>query len=253
MTMTVSQRGARARPLRRNAGPVLGPHHIARIHRDVADAGPPPGVQQLDDADYAALSAALLAEKGEGPLLVFAYGSLIWKPSGEYGPGQPASVHGWHRSFCLKVLRFRGTPEAPGLMMALDRGGCCRGLVFHLLGDDEAKAVDLLLRREMTNKPPTNVPRWVRAMTADGPVRAIAFTVNTKSWAYQPEHSPEQTARILASACGHWGTGADYLYNAVHHLGLHGIRDSNLWRLQALVAQHIERDHVGIEAPPAGL
>ncbi len=251
--MIVSKRSAPTRPPRRTAGPILGPHHIARIHREVADAGPPPGVQQLADADYAALSADLLAEKGGGPLLVFAYGSLIWKPSGEYGPGRPATAHGWHRSFCLKVLRFRGTPEAPGLMMALDRGGCCRGLVYPLLGEDEAKAVDLLLRREMTNKPPTNVPRWVRAMTADGPVRAIAFTVNTKSWAYQPEPSPEQTARILASACGHWGTGADYLYNAVHHLGLHGIRDSNLWRLQALVAQHIERDDGSDDASPGCL
>jgi cation transport protein ChaC len=240
-------------PPRRTVGPNLGPHHIARIHREVADAGPPPGVQQLDDADYAALAASLLAEKGDGPLLVFAYGSLIWKPSGEYGPGQPASVHGWHRSFCLKLLRFRGTPEAPGLMMALDRGGCCRGLVFPLLGEDKATAIDLLLRREMTNKPPTNVPRWVRAMTADGPVRAIAFTVNTKSWAYQPETSPEQTARILARACGHWGTGADYLYNSVHHLGLHGIRDSNLWRLQALVAEQIERDYGSDDAVPGCL
>ncbi len=103
----------------------------------------------------------------------------------------------------------------------------------------------------MTNKPPTNVPRWVRATTAAGPARAIAFTVNTRSWAYQPETSPEETARVLARACGHWGSGADYLYNAVHHLGLHGIKDRNLWRLQALVARQIEADHGAFGEPAA--
>jgi len=221
----------------------LGPQHVSRIHREVADAGPPPGIAQLDDADYAALTAALLAGRDGAPVLVFAYGSLIWNPSGAYGPGVPATVHGWHRSFCLKLLRFRGTPERPGLMMALDRGGSCRGLVYPLLGEDRAAAVDRLLRREMTNKPPTNVPRWVRAATPEGVVDAIAFTVNTRSWAYQPERSPEETARVLAQACGHWGTGADYLYKAVHHLAEHGIRDRNLWRLQALVAAQIEADH----------
>ena len=228
---------------RRRPAPRLGPHHVTRIHRDVADAGPPPGIAQLDDDDYASLTAALLAGRGSAPVRVFAYGSLIWNPSGAYGPGVPATVHGWHRSFCLKLLRFRGTPDRPGLMMALDRGGSCRGLVFPLLGDDPAIAVNLLLRREMTNKPPTNVPRWVRSMTPEGVVDAIAFTVNTRSWAYQPETSLEETARVLAGACGHWGTGADYLYKAVHNLELHGIRDRTLWRLQALVAQQIEADH----------
>ncbi|MHB2168647.1 gamma-glutamylcyclotransferase [Alsobacter sp. R-9] len=227
---------------RRPTGPRLTRAHVDRVHREVADLGPPPGIAQLGDEDYAGLARDLLASYRGGPVLVFAYGSLIWKPSGEYGPPMAGTVHGWHRSFCLRVLRFRGTPDSPGLMMALDRGGSCRGLVYPLLGVDPGREVEALLRREMTNKPPTNVPRWVTAITEAGPVQAIAFTINRRSWAYWPETSPAETARVLATACGHWGSGADYLFNAVTHLAASGIRDRNLWRLQSLVAEEIERN-----------
>ncbi len=220
---------------------------MAKVHRDVPDTGPPPGIAQLQDDDYATLAQRLREEQGSAPLQVFAYGSLIWKPTGDYGPGRHATAFGWHRAFCLKLVRFRGTAETPGLMMALDRGGSCRGLVYPLLGDDPAVALDLLLRREMTNKPPTNVPRWVNVATAERTERAIAFTVNRTSWAYQREAYPEDTARILARACGHWGSCADYLHNAVVHLAQHGIHDRNLWRLQELVARQIEEDHGNVE------
>lgn len=217
--------------------------HVARVHRDIADAGPPPGIQQMQDEDYAALVAELMAEKLPGPLYVFAYGSLLWKPAVEFGTGVPADVPGWHRSFCLKLVRYRGTAEQPGLMMALDRGGSCRGLVFPVNDVEPEVELHTLLRRETSNKPPTNQPRWLTALTPDGPVRAIGFTVDRKGWAYQTGLSPRETARILARACGHWGSGAEYLFNTVDHLTRLGIRDRNLLALQELVAEEIEREH----------
>lgn len=225
------------RPLRLTAA------HVARVHRDVPDAGPPPGLQQMNDADYAALVAELMAGKPPGPLNVFAYGSLLWKPAVEFGPGVPGVVQGWHRSFCLKLVRYRGTADRPGLMMALDRGGSCRGLVYPVRDVEPEAELHTILRRETTNKPPTNMPRWVTAQTPAGPVRAIAFTVNRKVWAYQAGLSPRETARVLVRACGHWGSGADYLFNTVDQLARLGIRDRNLWELQALVAEEIEREH----------
>ncbi|TIW30865.1 MAG: gamma-glutamylcyclotransferase, partial [Mesorhizobium sp.] len=53
----------------------------------------------------------------------------------------------------------------------------------------------------------------------------------------------ENVARVLARACGHVGSGAEYLYNTVSHLEEFGIRDRNLWRLQELVADEIRSIH----------
>jgi cation transport protein ChaC len=52
--------------------------------------------------------------------------------------------------------------------------------------------------------------------------------------------SPETVADVLANACGHIGSGAEYLYNTVSHLEAKGIHDSGLWQLQRLVAERID-------------
>ena len=72
-----------------------------------------------------------------------------------------ATLSGWHRSFCLHIERWRGTRATPGLMMALDRGGSCRGVLYELPDENPLAQMERLLRREMTNKPPTNMPRWL--------------------------------------------------------------------------------------------
>jgi cation transport protein ChaC len=71
------------------------------------------------------------------------------------------------------------------------------------------------------------------------PLQALAFVMNRQSPAYAGKLSPEDVADVLARACGHWGSGAEYLHNTVRHLDERGIRDRNLWRLQALVAERL--------------
>jgi cation transport protein ChaC len=83
--------------------------------------------------------------------------------------------------------------------------------------------------------------------TDRGRLRTIAFVTNRRGYAYAGTLTPEQTADILATACGHGGSCAEYLYNTVSHLEERGIRDRNLWRLQALVA-----DRIASLAAPAG-
>ena len=58
---------------------------------------------------------------------MFAYGSLMWNPALEYAEASTCQVQGWHRSFCFWTPLGRGTPELPGLMLALERGGGVRG------------------------------------------------------------------------------------------------------------------------------
>ena len=63
---------------------------------------------------------------GEGDVWIFAYGSLMWDPGFAYVEAQPATLHGYHRQFCIYSYAYRGTPERPGLVLGLDRGGSCR-------------------------------------------------------------------------------------------------------------------------------
>ena len=64
---------------------------------------------------------------------VFAYGSLIWNPAFDFVEQAAGVARGWRRIFCLGWdYRFRGNREQPGLMLALDRGGQCRGVALPL-------------------------------------------------------------------------------------------------------------------------
>lgn len=213
---------------------------VRRIHRPVTDSGPPAGFTPMTDQDYDESRHALLAPHPKGAdLSLFVYGSLIWKPACEVEDHGLALLRGWHRKFCLHLKRFRGTPDFPGLMMALDRGGSCRGVLQRIPARHIEERVDQLLRRETSVKPASNTPRWVRIDSSTGSEPAIAFTINRNGPTYC-RHTLGETADILAKACGHWGTGAEYLLHTVAHLEERGIHDPYLWKLQRMVGQLIE-------------
>jgi cation transport protein ChaC len=221
----------------------LTPDLVAQVHRVLEDPGPDPRWTYHADEDYDALVQSLLASPPDGPdTWLFAYGSLIWKPELAHVEVRKGTARGWYRSFCFRIERFRGTKDQPGLMMSLDRGGQCQGVIFRLPPDDLEAQLQKLVRREITVKPPNNIPRWITVETEHGPVRAIAFVMNQQSRFYVGELSPEETADILAKACGHWGSCAEYLHNTTAHLAEHGIQDRNLWQLQELVAERIAKD-----------
>jgi cation transport protein ChaC len=112
-------------------------------------------------------------------------------------------------------------------------------VVFQLPADQVQASLDKLLRREMVVKPGSNVPRWLTAETDDGPIRAVGFVVNHQSSHYAARLSPGEVADVLATAAGHVGSGAESLWETVTRLQALGIRDRNLWRLQALVVARI--------------
>lgn len=225
----------RARPMM-----ALTPDLIALVARIEPDTGPSPGGVHQTEEDYHTMVETLLKEHRRRDLWVFAYGSLIWKPEFEPAGQCRATAHGWHRAFCLRIRRWRGTAEFPGLMMALDRGGCCQGVAYRLPAGNHSAQLHRLVRRETTMKPATNVARWIDIRCDGGERRkALAMTANPKGPAYTGRIGLPEVARILARAAGHWGSGAEYLFNTVYHLDQFGIRDRNLWRLQELVAQEI--------------
>jgi len=219
--------------------------HVARVHRVIEDSGVEPGMAVHTDADYDDWVARILASHPapDIPTRLFAFGSLIWKPELDHRSEEQCVARGWHRSFCFRMTRFRGTVDQPGLMMALDRGGQCRGVVFELPRHDLEGQLGRLFRREFRYKPANSMPRWITVAAQSGETPALAFVMNRKSPLYAGRLPLETVADVLSTACGHLGSGAEYLFNTIAHLEAKGIHDRNLWRLQRLVADRIERLH----------
>ncbi|EJC83051.1 uncharacterized protein involved in cation transport [Rhizobium leguminosarum bv. trifolii WSM2297] len=211
--------------------------------RPELDPGPEPHRTPLTETELEILARRLLDESDGAPLWVFAYGSLIWKPDFDAVGSQRGAARGWHRSFCLKMTRWRGTRIQPGLMMALDRGGRCNGILFRLADDDRLGQIRRLIRREVGTIEDAATVRWIPVETANGCVRALVFWAGPRGERVSRKLPLETVARVLARACGHMGSCAEYLYLTVKHLEEHGIRDRNLWRLQELVADELLAIH----------
>ncbi len=215
--------------------------HVKLVHRDIADSGPDLKFSQFSHADYEEHLEAFLQDRPDGPIGVFSYGSLIWKPAFVPAAVIRATARDWHRSFCLQVRRFRGTADEPGLMMQIDRGGNCEGVVQEIAMGAEIEVLRGLWRREMSNKPPSNYPRWIDVAAGGSYRRAVAFTANPDSPLYAGPLDPQFVAERLTVACGHLGSGAEYLQQTVAALEREGIHDPYLWDLQERVAAIIEQ------------
>lgn len=219
----------------------LTPALVALTQRAMDDPGPEADIVYHTEADYDDWVRTMLASHPPGQdAWLFAYGSLIWKPEIEHVDVQNGTAEGWHRSFCFRITRWRATRDQPGLMMALDRGGQCQGVLYRLPNQSLQAQFGKLFRREFTAKPPNSMPCWITVKTSHGPVQALTFVMNRESPVFVGTLAPAVVADTLAKACGHWGSGAEYLYNTVLHLEDRNIHDQNLWQLQQLVADRID-------------
>ena len=193
----------------------------------------------LDEAEIAARLDADIAAAG-GPdrdIWLFGYGSLVWQPRFEVAEHRTATAHGWHRRFCLWQWWSRGTREAPNLMLALDRGGSCTGVAYRVPGPDVKPKVAELWRRELMGDGYRT--RWLNLSSPEGPLRAVAFVANHETERYTGKLSDHVVADRIAAACGHYGSGAEYLLNTVAALERIGVHDGMLWRVQEMVAERI--------------
>jgi len=193
-----------------------------------------PGSTVRTEAEMARLLELILGVHDPAKdLYVFGYGSLIWNPAMDYIDKIPALLHGYHRRFCLKMFQGRGTPETPGLMLALDHGGACKGVAFRIAAPKIREELGLLWQREMYGG--AYNARWVNIAAPTGPVRAVTFVINRKHPRYLPELSVEQTAALIATGCGDLGTCREYLENTIAHLAELGLRDNGLERIARLL------------------
>lgn len=166
---------------------------------------------------------------------VFAYGSLMWNPAFHYAGRELATVFGYHRSFCLSTPVGRGTPESPGLVLGLDRGGSCHGVLYRIEGGLVEEELDIIWSREMVAE--SYLPTWVRARVGAARMAAIAFVINRDKPNYTGRLAIDVVSRRIATAVGLLGPCADYLEGTVAHLEELGIHDRALHAIRARVRQ----------------
>ena len=186
--------------------------------------------EQLSDSLTAMMKAR---PKGAG-WWVFAYGSLLWNPLFPFAEARPAILRGLHRRFCLRSLASRGTPDLPGLVLGLDRGGACTGVAYRLPAPVAMDELHLLWRREMVVG--AYRPRWVRVRSGEREIHALTFAVRHAHPQYAGRLSLEDEARIIAGAKGAFGSSLDYLERTRVALVTHGIIDPYLEGIAARVA-----------------
>jgi len=221
----------------------LTPELVALSIRPEPEQEPEPGWIALTEDELDALADRWHRECGDEPLWVFAYGSLIWKPGFTSVDHMRATAYGWHRSFCLRMTRWRATPEQPGLMLALERGGRCDGVIYRMPEEGRHREIKRALVREVRWRQTAHMVRWVSVRTDRGPMRALTFWAGPTGDRVASKLPLPEVAHILARACGSRGSCAEYLYNTVDHLAAFGIRDRNLWVLQELVARELAEIH----------
>lgn len=173
-----------------------------------------------------------MAEKSD--LWVFGYGSLMWRPDFPHAARREATLFGAHRSLCIYSHVHRGTPERPGLVLGLDRGGACRGVAFRIAGSDAAGVTAYLREREQTTAVYREVARPVR-FADGGAATALCYVVERGHPQYAGVLALEEQHRLVRQGRGQSGPNVDYVLNTVRHLDELGIADARLKALARLL------------------
>ena len=194
----------------------------------------------LSEDELIASRQQYVADDYTGPdIWIFGYGSLIWNPLIAYEEKQSGRVFGFHKRFCLWTRLGRGSPEEPGLVLALDRGGSVRGVVFRIAAKHAAQEMDILWQREMINN--SYSPKWVSVHTNYGVKKALSFVIRRNSPSFADRMSDENIAAIIAKATGFLGPCREYLFETAKALTKAGIQDDRLERLVSMVRKRKEK------------
>jgi cation transport protein ChaC len=187
----------------------------------------PSGMRIRTDADIEACLDAILAKHPpDQDVWLFGYGSLMWNPAMHFAERRGGRVRGWHRKYCLWLEAGRGSPDNPGLMLALDRGGAAAGALFRVAADQARAELLLPFRRELFTY--SYDARWVSVATREGVVRAVTFVVNREGLQYVRRLDLERVAHHVATATGALGSCMEYLRRTLESLEELGLDDRML-------------------------
>jgi Uncharacterized protein involved in cation transport len=174
-------------------------------------------------------------DRAAEPLWVFGYGSLMWNPGFAHDLALPALIRGYHRRYCVRSYRYRGTPEYPGLVLGLDRGGACWGMGFRIPVEQVADCAEYLWYREMISA--IYEPRFVPLVVKGQRIKAVTFCVQREHRQYFPGHDLDEVAEIIVNAVGPRGPNIDYFTQTHRHLRELKMRDPKMDALAAIIEE----------------
>nr|WP_216660432.1 MULTISPECIES: gamma-glutamylcyclotransferase [unclassified Brenneria] len=181
------------------------------------------------------------------PVWVFGYGSLMWNPIFDAEEACLATLHNWHRAFCLRLTLGRGTVSCPGRMLALKPGGKTTGLAFRLSESSLREDLELLWKREMLTG--CYRPLWCELHQQNGDtVTALVFVSEPAHPLVEEDTCIQRVAPLIAQASGPLGTNAQYLFALEHALKNFGMADEELSELAQrvrLLQQQIAANNTG--------
>jgi cation transport protein ChaC len=184
------------------------------------------------------MSAKILSEtvSSKGDLWVFGYGSLMWRPGFEFIERVPARLIGEHRALCVYSFVHRGTPEKPGLVLGLDRGGACRGIAFRVAEKHRATTVAYLREREQITSVYREVMRsvWLEN-EARQRVSTLAYVVDRGHVQYAGRLSLAEQLRYVRQGHGQSGVNREYVLSTVAAIEAEGFRDHQLHQLAMML------------------
>ena len=180
------------------------------------------------------MSAQILSEAQfpRGDLWVFGYGSLMWRPGFDFVEQVPARLIGEHRALCVYSFVHRGTPEKPGLVLGLDRGGACRGIAFRVAETNRSAIVSYLREREQVTSVYREVMRsvWLENETR-ARVSALAYVVDRGHVQYAGRLSMAEQLRHVRQGHGRSGPNDEYVLATVKAIEAQGFLDRPLHQL----------------------
>jgi cation transport protein ChaC len=182
------------------------------------------------------------AELSKGDLWVFGYGSLMWRPGFKFIEQVPARLIGEHRALCVYSFVHRGTPEKPGLVLGLDRGGACRGIAFRVAEKHRSATVAYLREREQVTSVYREVMRsvWLEN-EARQRVSALAYVVDRGHVQYAGRLSLAEQLRHVLQGHGQSGANREYVLSTVKAIEAEGFRDTQLHQLAATLHNDTSR------------
>jgi cation transport protein ChaC len=177
---------------------------------------------------------------GNEDLWVFAYGSLMWRPGFAFLDRVPARLIGLHRALCVFSFVHRGTPERPGLVLGLDRGGMCRGIAYRVAAASRDQTIAYLRGREQVTTVYVETMRQIeledRALRR---VRALCYIVDRRHVQYAGRLTLAESLHHVRQGHGQSGPNRDYVLETVRALEALGYRESDLHLLaQRLTGAH---------------
>jgi len=158
---------------------------------------------------------------------IFGYGSLMWRPGFTFEEQCEARLYGYHRSFCVYSHVHRGTPERPGIVLGLDRGGSCRGMAYRVNDSHWTATLDYLRAREQATA--IYLEREKEIELAGGArASATVYLVDRAHHQYAGRLGINDQLQLVRQGIGLSGANPDYVKSTVRHLEGMGIVDGPL-------------------------